>query len=129
MGHRHLAAAIQVTAIWAMVHLHAQDAPVLTGVYQAVPNDTVLPGGLRNSGSPRDVHLQPAAADLKSEDSIQIEGYNAVNLTISPSCNPQRGSAAMIANCIPRVIEARPGFITVSDLALPYARFTQAEAL
>ena len=74
-------------------------------------------------------HVQPAAADLKSEDSIQIEGYNAVNLTISPSCNPQRGSAAMIANCIPRVIEARPGFITVSDLAIPYARFTQAEAL
>ena len=35
----------------------------------------------------------------------------------------------MIANCIPRVVEARPGFLTVADLQLPYARPTDGELL
>jgi hypothetical protein len=72
-------------------------------------------------------HVDPASIDLPAEDSISIEGYNSVNLTLSPGCNPQLGSAAMVANCIPRVIEARPGFLTVADLALPFARMTRGE--
>jgi hypothetical protein len=74
-------------------------------------------------------HVQPADAGLKAEDWMRIEGYNALNLTISPGCNPQRGSAAMLANCIPRVVQARPGFITVADLTLPHAGWTRGEAL
>jgi 4-hydroxy-tetrahydrodipicolinate reductase len=71
-------------------------------------------------------HIDPPSVNLAAEDSISIEGYNAINLTISPGCNPQLGSAAMVANCIPRVMEARPGFLTVADLALPFARMTQS---
>ena len=43
--------------------VHAQ-APIkdLTGVYQAIPNATILPRGLRNSGSPKEITLTPAAA-------------------------------------------------------------------
>lgn len=69
-------------------------------------------------------HVDPPSVNYAAADSISIEGYNPLNLTISPGCNPQLGSAAMVANCIPRVIEARPGFLTVADLALPHARFT-----
>jgi 4-hydroxy-tetrahydrodipicolinate reductase len=74
-------------------------------------------------------HIAPTAVNLAPEDAISIEGYNSLNLTISPGCNPQRGSAAMIANCIPRVVEARPGFLTVADLAIPFARFTSRDVL
>ena len=69
-------------------------------------------------------HIDPPSVNHSAADSISIEGYNSLNLTISPGCNPQLGSAAMVANCIPRVIEARPGFLTVADLALPHARFS-----
>jgi hypothetical protein len=47
--------------------------PSLQGVYQAVPAQSTLPGGLKNSGSPAAVELLPAAArqaqsiDLKSD--------------------------------------------------------------
>ena len=74
-------------------------------------------------------HVDPASIDLSAEDSISIEGYNPINLTISPGCNPQLRSAAMVANAIPRVIEARPGFLTVADLALPFARMTEGRLL
>ena len=63
------------------------------------------------------------------EDSISIDGLNPVSLAISPACQPQLGTAAMIGNCIPRVIEARPGFRTVADLALPFARPTRSDLL
>ncbi len=68
-------------------------------------------------------------AGYTAEDSISIEGLNSINLVINPGCQPQLGTAAMIANCIPRVVEARPGFLTVADLQLPYARPTDGELL
>ncbi|MFN8457750.1 MAG: hypothetical protein U0401_24365 [Anaerolineae bacterium] len=69
-------------------------------------------------------HIDPPSVNYSAADSISIEGYNSLNLTLDPGCNPQLGSAAMVANCIPRVIETRPGFLTVADLALPYSRLT-----
>jgi hypothetical protein len=51
--------------------------PDLTGVYQAIPQGTTLPGGLKNSGGPSEIALRPAAAqqmkqvDLK-EDSAKL---------------------------------------------------------
>ncbi len=69
-------------------------------------------------------HVDPGTIGLAAEDSVSIEGYNSINLVISPGCQPQRGAAAMLANCIPRLIEARPGFLTIADLAPPHARLT-----
>jgi hypothetical protein len=46
--------------------------PDLAGVYQSVANGLTLPGGLRNSGSPDDIVLLPAAAEQsKSVDLTQ----------------------------------------------------------
>jgi hypothetical protein len=43
--------------------------PDLTGVYEVISNRTILPGGLKNSGSPEEISLQPAAAaKAKAED-------------------------------------------------------------
>ena len=69
-------------------------------------------------------HVDPPAAGYEPSDSIRIDGYNAVNLDINPGCQPQLGTAAMIANVMPRLVEARPGYLTVADLALPHARPT-----
>ena len=70
-------------------------------------------------------HVEPESVGHPTADSFSIEGYNPLNLTISPGCQPQLGTAAMIANCIPRVVAAPAGFITVADLALPHARETR----
>jgi hypothetical protein len=54
----------------------AAAAPDLTGVYQAIPQGTTLPGGLKNSGGPGEIALQPAAAqqmkqvDLKEDAAV-----------------------------------------------------------
>ena len=69
-------------------------------------------------------HVDPPAAGHEPSDSIRIDGYNALNLAINPGCQPQLGTAAMIANVMPRLVEARPGYLTVADLALPHARPT-----
>ena len=69
-------------------------------------------------------HVDPNSVGYQPSDSIIIDGYNPLNLTIEPGCQPQLGTAGMIANTIPRVIQAKPGFITVADLAIPYARET-----
>ena len=60
--------------------------------------------------------IDPSAGDFVAQDSISIQGYNPLNLTIRPGCQPQLGSAAMVANSIPKVIAAEPGFRTVADL-------------
>jgi len=42
-------------------------APDLAGVYQSIPNSRTLPGGLKNSGSPNNITLLPAAvAQMKT---------------------------------------------------------------
>lgn len=69
-------------------------------------------------------HVNPPADGYEPADSITIDGYNSLNLLINPGCQPQLGTAAMIANVMPRLIEARPGYLTVADLALPHARAT-----
>ena len=69
-------------------------------------------------------HVEPESVGYRPTDSISVEGYNGINLTIDPGCQPQLGTAAMLANSIPRVVAAPPGFITVADLALPHARRT-----
>ena len=61
-------------------------------------------------------HVHLPAVEMNAQDSISIEGYNPIHLTIDPGCNPQLGTVGM-ANCIPRAVEAKPGFTTVADLA------------
>jgi 2,4-diaminopentanoate dehydrogenase len=62
-------------------------------------------------------HVAPAAAGHYTRDEILITTGDApLRLTIQPGINPQTGSASMIANSVRRLIEARPGWLTVADL-------------
>jgi hypothetical protein len=62
-----LAAGLSTSAV--MAQTSRKPAPDLAGVYQAVPLDATLPGGLRNSGSPADLAPLPLALEqMKSVD-------------------------------------------------------------
>jgi hypothetical protein len=67
-------------------------------------------------------HLDPAAYGDPPRDAIEVAGSNPVGLRIEPGLDPQRGSAAIIANSVRRVVEARPGWVTVGDLPPAYPR-------
>jgi hypothetical protein len=58
----------------------AQQPPNIAGVYQSIPNSVTLPGGLKNTGSPNDISLTPAAAQQSK----------AINLKDDPwrTCQP-----------------------------------------
>jgi hypothetical protein len=49
----------------------AADPPKLEGVYQSISNGRVLAGGLKNSGSPRDVALTPWAAEQQKKMNLK----------------------------------------------------------
>jgi 4-hydroxy-tetrahydrodipicolinate reductase len=62
-------------------------------------------------------HVSPAAIGLEPLDSIDVRGpYGDLHLEAKPGMNPQRGSAAVVANSVRRVIAAPPGWVTVGNL-------------
>jgi hypothetical protein len=52
-------------------------------------------------------------------DSITIEGVPNINQKISPCVHGDFGTVAIIANSIPKVINAPPGLMTMKDLPIP----------
>src|SRR5262245_19137272 len=47
----------------------------LSGVYQPIPDGMTLTGGLKNSGSPADVSLQPAAIAKMKETDLKLDSW------------------------------------------------------
>ena len=47
--------------------------PDLTGVYELVPNNVTLPGGLKNAGSPQEISLLPAAAAKAKATDLSLD--------------------------------------------------------
>src|SRR4249920_1201595 len=69
---RSLLFSLAVIAFFAQRGPSPAPAPDLAGVYQSISDETTLPGGLRNSGSPSEIALLPAAAQqLKTVDLSQ----------------------------------------------------------
>jgi hypothetical protein len=54
-------------------------------------------------------------------DEITIEGTPLIKQRIQPCVHGDTGTAAIIANSIPKVINAPPGLLTMKDLPLPSA--------
>src|SRR5436190_16198332 len=53
----------------------ASAAPDLSGAYQPIPDGMTLTGGLKNSGSPADVSLQPAAIARMKETDLKLDPW------------------------------------------------------
>jgi len=54
-------------------------------------------------------------------DSVTIEGTPAIQEKITPCVHGDLGTAAIIANMIPKVLDAEPGLKTMKDLPIPSA--------
>ena len=54
-------------------------------------------------------------------DSINIKGVPNLHQKISPCVHGDLGTVAIIANTIPKVINAPPGLSTMKDLPIPSA--------
>lgn len=54
-------------------------------------------------------------------DQVEIDGTPPVNCRITPCVQGDHGTVAMLTNMIPKVVEARPGLLTMKDMQLPSA--------
>jgi 4-hydroxy-tetrahydrodipicolinate reductase len=57
----------------------------------------------------------------KPYDSVTIDGTPSIHERIEGGVNGDIGTVAMIINSIPKVLNARPGLLTMTDLPLPSA--------
>jgi 2,4-diaminopentanoate dehydrogenase len=61
-------------------------------------------------------HVAPAEIGLEPRDAIHVRGPAELHFYAQPGLNPQTGTAAVLANSIRRVVDARPGWVTVGEL-------------
>ena len=61
-------------------------------------------------------HIDPASRGWATRDTIHVDADPPLDLTLAPGIGAQSGSAAVLANSVARVAEARPGWLTVADL-------------
>ena len=61
-------------------------------------------------------HLVPAEIGLEPRDAIHVRGPAELHFFAQPGLNPQSGTAAVLANSVRRVVEARSGWVTVGEL-------------
>lgn len=59
------------------------------------------------------------AGDHEEYDSIVIDGLPSITQKIVGGVHGDLGTAAMVANLIPRVVAAKPGLLTMKDLSVP----------
>lgn len=59
------------------------------------------------------------AGDHEEYDSIEINGIPPIHQKIIGGVHGDVGTAAMVVNLIPIVINARPGLLTMKDLPVP----------
>ncbi len=67
---------------------------------------------------PQQIH--PEAENVETGDFIQIEGDPNISMEIKPEIPGGKGTIAMAVNMIPKVIEARPGLLTMKDMQIPF---------
>jgi 4-hydroxy-tetrahydrodipicolinate reductase len=68
-------------------------------------------------------HVDLDMAGLTARDEIVSQAGPGLRCTLEPGIGAQRGSAAMVANSIDRVLSAPPGWLTVADLPPARPRF------
>ena len=59
------------------------------------------------------------AGEHEEYDSIEIEGFPNIHQKIIGGINGDIGTAAIVANLIPKVVIAKPGLLAMKDLPIP----------
>ena len=65
--------------------------------------------------------IEPEQVGIHTGDYVEIQGIPPVNMVNTPEIEGGIGTMAMIMNCIPHVINARPGLKTMVDIPVPHA--------
>jgi len=79
--------------------------------------------GIKNGEKVITLNLQAYIGCPDPKDLIIIEGNPLIELTIKGGVHGDEATSAVVVNCIPRVINAKPGLITMKDLPVPSAWF------
>lgn len=73
------------------------------------------------------LNLQAYLGCPDSRESIMIDGQPPIDLTIKGGVHGDIATAAVVVNCIPRVLNAAPGLMTMKDLPVPAGWFTNID--
>ena len=65
--------------------------------------------------------IEPEMEGTNTGDYVILEGVPPVSMSIKPEIDGGLGTIAMAVNCIPHVINADPGLITMTDIPVPRA--------
>jgi 4-hydroxy-tetrahydrodipicolinate reductase len=65
--------------------------------------------------------IEPGDEGVKTGDYIELRGTPPIHMAIQPEIDGGLGTIAMCVNCIPAVINADPGLITMIDIPVPRA--------
>ncbi|MDL2214014.1 NADP-binding protein [Clostridia bacterium OttesenSCG-928-O13] len=65
--------------------------------------------------------IEPELEDVFTGDYIVLKGSPEVSMEIKPEISGGIGTIAMCINCIPQVINAKAGLITMIDIPVPHA--------
>jgi hypothetical protein len=66
-----------------------------------------------------ELRMYVGAEDVAA-DKVIVHGTPDVELTIKGGVHGDRATAAMVVNCIPRVVQARPGVLTMDDIPVSF---------
>ena len=65
--------------------------------------------------------IDPEAEEIYTGDYIELKGEPPISMKILPEIDGGVGTIALCINCIPHVINSRPGLITMLDIPVPRA--------
>ena len=66
-----------------------------------------------------ELRMYVGAEDVAA-DRVIVKGVPDVELEIKGGVHGDRATAAMVVNCIPRIVQARPGVLTMDDIPVSY---------
>jgi len=116
-------------------HFEQQMAPIITKVDRKSPYGAAGAGcvagvdmkglGRRNGNLLIEMEhpqqIEPESEGVNTGDYIELRGTPPVSMAINPEISGGFGTIAMSVNCIPQVINADPGLITMLDIPVPHA--------
>jgi 2,4-diaminopentanoate dehydrogenase len=84
----------------------------VAGVYQTIYGKGRIDVSL-------ELHMYVGAEDVAA-DKVIVRGVPDVEMTIKDGVHGDRATAAMVVNSIPRIVQARPGVLTMDDIAISF---------
>jgi 4-hydroxy-tetrahydrodipicolinate reductase len=121
---------------WEIGRVEERAMPILSGIRKETATLVISPGQVSGFSSMArafsssenllmtmevQYHVMPDADGHEIEDHIEIEGIPPIDLRVRPCISSYYGTTASVVNNIHKVINARPGLITMKDLPVPHA--------